>query len=161
MMRRLVTFLALSCATPALACNPDLIGRLDLPVRDDGDVRLDVAEILSTEGGEWKVWLGPNGEAEEIVRIDYGEMGRVETRLLIGSAEAYALTHTLYSYAAPIYAEGARTVRIETDIYAFCAGELLVPPEDFGINADYAKAAAKVAATFRAEEIADYVPASF
>ncbi|MBJ3783370.1 hypothetical protein [Devosia sediminis] len=157
-MRNLFILLMLGATSPVLACNPALVERLDAPVRDDADTVLDVAEIQSVEGGEWKVWMGDDGTAEEIVRIDYGEMGRLETRMVLDGAAAYGVTQTRYHYAAPIYAEGAATVRIETDIYVFCDAALELPPEDFGLNEDYAAAAKSAVAAFDAAEIAAYLP---
>ncbi|SMQ71988.1 hypothetical protein SAMN06295905_1974 [Devosia lucknowensis] len=159
MTRTLIILFAATCTTPALACNPGLFERVDQPVRDTADISFDVAEIQSTEGGEWKVWRDADGDTNEVARIDYGEMGRLETRMVVESTDAYAVLATRYGYAAPIYVEGAMTVRVETDIYMFCDGELLTPPEDFGLNEDYAKAAERARATFDAPEILEYLPA--
>jgi hypothetical protein len=159
MIKSLAFSLVFVTATPVWACNPELFARLDTPLRDEADMALDVAEIASTEGGEWRIWTpGKSGEGE-VARIDYGEMGRTETRLLKQSDDAFAITQTVHRYGVPIYVEGSMTVRVETDIYMFCDGALLVPPEDFGADPDYVARAEAARAVFRAEEVADAVPA--
>lgn len=157
MKRTLIAILVFSATSPAIACSPALFERLDVPLREEADSSRDVAEIQSTEGGEWKIWQGADGATEEIARIDYGEMGRSEARLLVEGPNAYAITRTLYRYSVPIYVEGSMTVRVETDIYMFCDGELLEPSEDFGSDPEYAASAEAARAVFRAEEIADVV----
>lgn len=157
MTRAFIILLVLSCATPALACNPDLFARLDLPLREAADVALDVSEVQSTEGGEWKLWQGSDGSTDEVARIDYGEMGRLVTRLFMDGATDYGITQTRYTYSVPIYVENSITTRIETDIFLFCDGKLLLPAEDFGVDPDYAQRADDARAVFGAEEIADYV----
>lgn len=158
MIRTLAAFLLAASTSPALACNPALLERLDQPIEEQADETREVAEIQSAEGGEWKIWTTAAGGTAEVARIDYGEMGRSQTRLLIESEDAFAITRTLYRYSVPIFAEGSMTVRVETDIYMVCDGKLLAPGEDFGVDPSYAEAADAARAVFRAEEIADLVP---
>src|SRR5690606_40918151 len=70
-------------AGPVLACNPDLFERLDTPLRTEADVSFEAKERASTEGGEWRIWSASADDGAEVARIDYGEMGRTETRLMI------------------------------------------------------------------------------
>jgi hypothetical protein len=158
MIKSLATLLIFVTAGPVLACNPDLFERLDTPLRTEADVSFEAKERASTEGGEWRIWSASADDGAEVARIDYGEMGRTETRLMIESPEAYAITQTVHRYGVPIYVEGSMTVRIETDIYMFCDGALLLPPEDFGADPDYLERAEAARAVFRAKEISDVVP---
>ncbi|GEM_PF-3432530 len=156
---RTALLIAIISASPALACSPSLHERLDQPLRETADDTFDVSEVQSVEGGEWKVWQRPDGSgAEEVVRIDYGEMARLETRLVIDGPDDYAITQARYLYSVPMYLEGSTVVRIETDIYMYCDGALVLPSEDFGVFPDYVAKADEAAATFRAEEIAEDVP---
>ena len=151
--------LALSlCATPALACSPALFERLDAPLSAPPDESIDVAEIRSVEGGEWQAWRGGDGAAHEVARIDYGEMGRLVSRLVVEAPGAYAVTVTQFIYSVPIYIAGSTTIREEKDIYLFCDGQLLQPGEDFALDPAYAERAAEALALFDAPEIAGHLP---
>lgn len=161
MTRYWIVLLSLVGTTPALACSPGLLERLDRPMQNEADVSLDVAETQSTEGGEWKLWEREDGSTEEVARIDYGEMGRLETRLIVEGDADYAVTQARYSYSVPIYVEDSITTRVETEIFYFCDGSLLLPPENFGADPDYVQRAEDARATFSAKEVSQYLPAGF
>jgi hypothetical protein len=161
MTRYFIVLLSLVGATPAMACSPGLLERLDLRMQDGPHLSLDVAQTQSSEGGEWKLWQRADGSTEEVARIDYGEMGRLETRLLVDEDADYAVTQSRYSYSVPIYVENSITTRIETEIFYFCDGSLLLPAEDFGGDPDYVRRAEDARATFSAEEVSQYLPAGF
>jgi hypothetical protein len=147
-------------AAPALACDGGpLFELMDAPLPAQPDTAFDVAEVDSTEGGNWDVYLGPDGKARNLVRTDFGEVGRYQTRLIVSSPDAYAVTTTRYIYSAPAYVPGSTTVREEKDIYVFCGGKLYLPEEDFGLGEDYKGEAADALATFDAAEVSQYLPA--
>lgn len=150
------TLLALM-ASPVLACNEALFARLDAPPGTEPGLSIDVTEIGSTEGGEWQIWPDEAGTVE-MVRVDYGEMGRSASRLVVVAPDAYAITMTEFSYSAPIYVSGSSTVRQETDIFVFCEGRLHLPGEGFGVSESYAAKAREALAVFDAAEIAEYLP---
>ncbi len=160
MIKTAALMVFLAAAAPAWACNPDLYHQLDTHPSGEPDMSLDVEERASTEGGEWRIWKQGTNAVTEAVRIDYGEMGRVETRLVIQTEHAYAITQTTYRYGVPIFVEGSMTVRVETDIYMFCKGDLLLPPAEFGVGPDYVEGAETARSAFLAPEIADWVPIS-
>ncbi|MBX3530600.1 MAG: hypothetical protein KF849_08330 [Rhizobiaceae bacterium] len=147
--------------SPVLACDGGrLFGMIDAPLPAQADVSFDVAVVDSTEGGNWDVYLAVGGKlAENLVRTDFGEVGRYQTRLVVSSPDAYAVTATRYIYSAPAYVSGSTTVREEKDIYVFCDGKLYLPEEDFGLGEDYKGQAADALATFDAEEVKAYLPA--
>lgn len=160
-MRKLLpaAFCAL-LAAPALACDGgQLFELMDAPLAERPDTTFDVAEIDSTEGGSWDVYLGAGGKARNLVRTDFGEGGRFAARLVVSTPQAYAVTTTLFIYSAPNYVSGSTTIREEKNIYVFCDGRLYLPEEDFGLGDDYAKAAAEALATFDAAEVSQYLPA--
>lgn len=157
----LISVAAFLISSPVLACDGGMLFELmettppPLP-----DASFEVAEVDSTEGGEWQVWLGPDGRtARYLVRNDYGEGGRYAARLIVSSPAAFAVTSTVFIYSAPNYVEGATTVREEKDIFVFCDGRLLLPAEDFGLDPDYQAKAAEALKTFDAGEVAAYMPA--
>jgi len=98
-------------ALPAHACDGGpLFERLAAAPTTQPDRRLDVAEIQSTEGGEWQVWLAEGGAARELVRVDYSESGRDVARLVVSSPPALAVTRTSYLYSAPGYVSGSMVI---------------------------------------------------
>lgn len=154
-----ILLLSMCLATsPALACDPALFDRITVPMPTLADETIDVSELTSTEGGEWQVWRNADGAVDQLARIDYGEMGRVAARLVVSSADAYAITQTTVLYSAPLYVEGSMPIREETDIYVFCSGELAGPGEGFTLDAAYVAAAEQVRAIFNAPEIAEVLP---
>ncbi len=108
-------------SAPAFACDGGkLFGMIDAALPAQANVTLDVAEVDSAEGGNWEIYLGSDGNTlENLVRTDFGEVGRYATRLIVCSPNAYAVTTTRYSYSAPAYVSGSTTVREEKDIYVF------------------------------------------
>ena len=158
-MKRLLaapTLLALM-VSPVMACNEALFARLDAPPGTEPGLSIDATEIGSTEGGEWQIWPDVAGTVE-MVRVDYGEMGRLASRLVVIAPDAYAIATTEFSYSAPIYVSGSSTIRQETDIFVFCAGRLHLPDEGFRVSEAYAAKAAAALAVFDAPEIAEYLP---
>jgi hypothetical protein len=119
----------------------------------------DVAEVGSTEGGSWDVYFAPDGKTVvNLVRNDYGEAGRRQTRLVVSSPDAWAITDTTFMYSAPNYVAGVTTIREEKDFFVYCSGHLYLPEEpDLGPGAEYPAKAAEVLKTFDAPEVAEYV----
>jgi len=146
-------------STSALACDGGpLFELMDAPLPLQAGETFDVAEVQSTEGGEWKVYFAPDGKTvQNLERHDYGEGGRWAARLIVSSPDAYAIRNTTYGYSAPNNVSGATTIREETDIFIFCAGKLHLPEEEFGLDPEYRKKAAEALKTFDAPEVAKYV----
>lgn len=159
MPRILTAFLFALAATPAFACNGDLYDMLNAEPAGQPDASFDVAEVGSTEGGEWKVWLAADGRtARDLQRHDYGEGGRRATRLVVNSPAAFAITDTDVAYSAPNYISGSIPIREVKDIYVFCDGRLLLPEEEgFGPDPAYVEASKAALATFDAAEVKQYV----
>src|SRR5690606_41826346 len=87
-------------ASPVLACNEALFVRLDAPPGTEPGVSIDVTELGSTEGGEWQIW--PDGAGSvEMARVDYGELGRSASRLVVVAPDADALATTALRSSAP------------------------------------------------------------
>lgn len=152
--------LFLAFTTPALACDGGrLFELMDAPLALPADRTFDVAEVDSTEGGEWQVWIGSDGRAAEtIVRTDYGEGGRYMARLTVSKPTAYAVATTRFIYSAPNYVAGSITIKEEKDIYVWCDGRLLLPEEEgFAPDPAYVDAAAEALEIFRAPEVRNFV----
>ena len=161
MTRIALSVLLAFASTPAFACDAEgmLFTLMDMPLDGQPSYSFDVAEVGSTEGGDWQVWLAPDGKTvRNLVRTDYGEGGRRATRLVVAAPGAYAVTDTDYVYSAPNYIEGSITIREEKDIYVFCDGKLLLPKGDFGPDPAYAAGAKEALATFDAAEVKQYMP---
>ncbi len=158
-MRRLCLALLCLMAAPAFACDGGpLYEMMEAPLPAKPDKSFEVSEIGSVEGGDWEVYFKPGSETLAwLVRNDYGESGRLQTRLIVSSPEAYAITSTTYMYSAPNYTSGAITIREERDIFVYCGGKLLLPEEDFGLDPAYAGKAKEAMKTFDAPEVAAYV----
>jgi hypothetical protein len=159
-MQKLAATLLLFLATPAFACDGGpLFEMMAAPLSGKPDTSFDVSEVGSTEGGSWEVYFKADGKTlANLVRIDYGESGRLETRLIVSSPEAYAVTSTDFNYSAPNYVSGSTAIREEKDIFVYCSGKLHLPEEDlFGLIPDYPAKAAEVMKTFDAAEVAQYV----
>lgn len=123
------------------------------------DESIDVADVQSTEGGAWDVYLSADGQgAAHIVRIDFGEGGRWSARLSVASPGDSAVATTHFIYSAPYYVPASTTIREEKDIFVFCDGALLLPGEDFGHSDEYVARAAEALRIFDAGEIAAYMP---
>ena len=160
MNRLSLILVACILAAPALACDGGpLFEMIDAPLPAQSAKNFDVAEVESTEGGSWDVYVAPDGKTlTNLVRTDYGESGRWQARLIVSSPVAYAITATHYVYSAMIYTSGQITMREEKDIFVFCDSKLLLPEEDFlGVGPEYEKKAAEALKTFDAPEVADYV----
>ena len=99
--RLLSFFLCLSC--PAFACDGGpLFDLIDKPLPAQPSETFDVAEVDSTEGGDWHVYLDADGKTlRNLIRNDYGEGGRRATRLIVSSPDAYAIRDTTFGYSAP------------------------------------------------------------
>jgi hypothetical protein len=159
-MNRLLLLSLLLLSTPAFACDGGpLFEMMAAPLSGQPDKTFDVSEVGSTEGGGWEVYFKPDGKSlANLIRIDYGESGRLETRLIVSSPEAYAVTSTDISYSAPNYVSGSIAIREEKDIFVYCSGKLHLPEEDLiGLAPGYAKKAAEAMKTFDATEVAQYV----
>lgn len=162
-MLRLPILALLLATTPAFACDGGVLSNLmESRLPPEAPESFDVAEIKSVEGGAWGIYRAggqpETGIVTDIMRTDYGEAGRLETRLTVSSPEAYAVTVTRFVYAAPIYATGAAVIREEKDIFRFCDGALYLPEEGFGPGEEYVAKAKEALATFDAAEIKKYVP---
>jgi hypothetical protein len=160
MNRLLVLPLLLLLSTPASACDGGpLFEMMAAPLPKQADKSFDVGEVLSAEGGSWDVYLEPDGKSvANLVRTDYGETRRLETRLIVSSPAAYAVTSTTYHYSVPIFASGLIAIREEKDIFVYCSGKLYLPEEDLlGLAPDYPNKAAEAMKTFDAAEVAQYV----
>ena len=144
-------------APPALACDDALFEIMNAALPPAPTESFDVEEVQSTDGGAWDVHRGEDGALRHLVRADFGETGRRAVRLDHASPTAYAISSTRYFYSAPYYVGGATTIREEKDIFTFCDGKLMVPEEDFGLDAGYAGKATEALAVFDATEVAGLV----
>jgi hypothetical protein len=152
-------FLAL-IAAPAFACDDEgtIFPMIFVSPAGEPAAAFDVTEQQSVEGGEWQVWFGPDGKTvQNLMRSDYGEGGGSETRLIIASPEAYAITSSLYIYSAPANIPGSSTIREEKDIFVYCKGKLLLPEGDYGVDQAYLDKAKEALAAFDAAEVKQYV----
>jgi hypothetical protein len=146
-------------ASPAAACDGGVLhGLMETPLNEGDAESFDVAEQASVEGGAWYIFRDAQGAVKNVMRVDYGETGRLATRLTVSSADAYAVTVTRFGYSAPLGVSGSSTIREEKDIYLFCDGKLYLPEEDFGMTEGYAAKAAEALATFDAAEVQDVLP---
>lgn len=151
--------LALSAA-PAIACDDQgtIFGLVFASPAGEPATRFDVTEQQSVEGGEWQVWFGPDGKTvQNLVRSDYGEGGSSETRLVVASPQAWAITSSLFIYSAPANVPGSSPIREEKDIFVYCKGKLVVPEGDFAVDQSYLDKAKEALATFDAAEVRQYV----
>lgn len=147
-------------SAPASACDARLFELMDAALPTQPDMTFDVAEVDSTEGGNWDVYFARGTRmAENLVRTDFGEGGRFAVRLVVASPQAYAVTTTLHIYSAPIYIAGSTTIREEKNIYLFCDGVLYLPAEDFGPGEEYVASGKEALAAFDAAEVKEYLPA--
>ena len=105
--------LAAGLAAPASACDGGpLFELMEARLPAHPDKNFDVAEVDSTEGGNWDVYYGPDGKTPRfVVRTDYGESGYWQSRLIVSSPDAYAITATTYMYSAPNYTSGSTVIR--------------------------------------------------
>lgn len=159
MTRLAVLLLALTASAPAFACDGGpLYEQMQVTPAGAPGATFDVAEVGSTEGGDWQVWLGPDGKtARELIRNDYGEGGRHATRLSISSPTAFGIRDTDVIYTAPSYISGSSTMREETDVYVFCDGKLLLPEGEYGPDPSYLEASKEALAVFDAPEVKQYL----
>jgi hypothetical protein len=156
-MNRFVVLLLVPCelATPAFACNAPLFEMIDAALPAQPGKTFDVTDVQSTEGGEWNVYFAPDGpRLTNLVRTDYGELGRSSTRLIVSSPDAYAVAKTNYMYHAILDATDAVE---ETHVFVFCQGKLSPPEQGLGTNPEYQKDAETALKTFDAPEVAEYV----
>lgn len=105
----------------------------------------EVSDIQSTEGGLWQIYRRKDGKLHSIVRIDGGESGMGERRLSIVDAKTYGIAVTRVDYLRHAFIdEGGPngTAKRTTEYYYFCAGKLLVPPEQYATVAIAGYAAA-------------------
>jgi hypothetical protein len=152
-------FLVLT-TSPALACDDEgtIFPMIFVSPVGEPAVTFEVSEQQSVEGGEWQVWFGPDGKTvQNLVRGDYGEGGSSETRLIVASPDAYAITFSLYLYSAPANIPGSTTIREEKDIFVYCKGKLLVPEGDIEMDQAYLDKAKETLAEFDAPEVKQYV----
>lgn len=145
----------------AHACDRDgLAAIIDAPLPAKAGKSFNVADVDSTDGGEWEIYFGPDGRTPRtILRTDYGESGRTQARLTILSAGAYAVARKQSVYSVPYAVEGSTTIRETRDIYLFCDGRLVTPDKESWDGDAYEKAARETLATFDAAEIKPLLPA--
>ncbi|HTV69999.1 MAG TPA: hypothetical protein VMF90_15820 [Rhizobiaceae bacterium] len=159
-MRLLLALLLLATA-PAFACDGGrLFEMMAAQLPAEPTLSVDVADVQSVEGGVWDIYRAAGGAIANLVRTDFGEGGRLETRLVVSSPAAYAVTVTQFIYSAPLHISGSITIREEKDIYVFCDGKVLLPdPAELDPDSAYAAKAFRALATFDAAEIKTQVPA--
>jgi hypothetical protein len=152
--------LAAVLSQPAAACPgtrlPSLIAASSLGKLA---AEFDVSEMQSAEGGSWRVFLGTkSGKPVNIVRTDFGETGRLETRMVIASPDAYAVIQTRYRYSSTIGDPDMKTSVSERDEWMFCGGRLQAPKAVPSADLAGFELAAEAARTvFKAAEIGAYV----
>ncbi len=153
---RLSIFALLFFAVPAWAeCDLAVIeSALDAPLSGMKPTEFDVSDISSTEGGAWSVYREADGRLNTIMRNDYGESGRQESRLSVVNRASYGIAVTRIDYLRHAFLEEAgpnATARRSTDFYYFCDGKPHMPLEGASlvdINA-YKEQAAKALADMR------------
>lgn len=156
----LVLAAAMIVSPAAAACDGPLLKRLmDAPLPERASDTIDVMEQQSAEGGTWEIHIDEtSGKPRYLVRTDFGETGRQQTRLTIAAPDSFAIARIRFIYSAPIYIAGSDVIRQETDFYVYCDGKLALPsPEDAGDRPDYRRAADEAWKTFEAGEISIHV----
>lgn len=142
------TALLLGCSTAALAECP--VGDIEklLSTSLDG-VRMTekpVTDIQSTEGGAWRIYGEAGGKFRAIVRIDAGESGMNEMRLVAVNARAYGISSTRVDYLRHAFIDEAGpngTARRTTQYFYYCDGKLYEPPTTYStLDGSYAEAGA-------------------
>lgn len=162
MRAALAALMALVMAAPASACPGTRLASL-IAASSLGKLaaEIDVADVQSAEGGNWRVYLGTaSGKPVNIVRSDYGETGRLEHRLVIASPEDYAIIRTRLSYSSSIADPNMKTSVAERSIWTFCGGKLQDPAGATGAALSKLRNEASAAReVFDAAQVAPYVEA--
>ena len=161
-MKRLCLLLQLGSAGPAQSCDLDpLTAALAAPLEQRQALEFEVAVPQMTEGGVWRIYRDNTKNVTDILRLDGGESGRIETRLSFAGPRLYGISRTRFDYIRHAFLEGPFAIaRVETHFYYFCGGKPYAPPQDSTMldNPVHVKEAEAARAGFlRAKEIAAYV----
>jgi hypothetical protein len=155
--------LLLSKAALAAGCDLDAISAaLDASLEGMKPYEREAVETQSTEGGGWQVFREKDGRLNTVVRSDFGESGRNDTRLSAVNRETWGISATRTDYNRHAFAEDGgpfAVVRKTTVYYFFCGGKLYTPPPEWSTTGeDYAVEAGKAKeAFFKATEISEFV----
>jgi hypothetical protein len=136
----LFTLAILSLSKPALAdCGIDaMMAAIEAPLDSVQSVERDASDVKSTEGADWKIYRDKDGRLNTIIRTDYGETFRLETRLSVVNRKDYIIEEHHERYSNPIgdllpklpgENEAVRlpSYRIIKTYFFFCGGRALVP----------------------------------
>jgi hypothetical protein len=116
-----------------------------LPEKADSEI--EAKDFESTDGASYFIYLNADKKPDRIVRIDFGEMGRNVTKLIVGTPTDVMLESSKEFYNVPYTMPGSFTVRRESVFYFFCNGKLQQESEA-DPNSEYAKSAKIVAESF-------------
>ena len=157
MNRLSLVLLACTFAAPAFACDGGpLFEMMDAGLPKQVAKTFEVSEVVSTDGGEWNVYFAPDGKT---VAISSGTILASPGDGMRGSSSPRL--KPMPSPPRTTSTQCRTTWRIrcreEKDIFVFCKGKLLLPPEGGGADPEYEKKAAEALKTFDAPEVAEYV----
>jgi hypothetical protein len=75
----------------------------------------------STEGGQWDIYLRPDGALHSIVRRDFGETGQYKARASFLTKDDFVIVTTIVRYRSPISPEHpVEIVSTTSTAYYFC-----------------------------------------
>ena len=111
----------------------------------------DVTDIQSTDGGIWQIYREKDGRLNTIIRTDFGESGRGETRLGVVNRQTYGIAQSRIDYLRHAFIEQGPNgdARRTTDYFYYCGGKAFMPNPDVTIIdvAAYRKNAAEAQKT--------------
>lgn len=99
---------------------------LGRPLEGLSRLERDATDIQSTEGGQWEIFREKDGRVHTIIRTDFGEIGRTETRLTVINRRTYGIAVSTITYTRHLYQteEGPLGTRSRnTDFHYYCDGK--------------------------------------
>jgi hypothetical protein len=156
--------LGIATAGPLLSCPIEKIAHATRePLDRYKKTEISAREVHSLEGAVWQVYLRNDGALHSIVRLDFGEMGQMQTRASFVAADTFGIVVTTLKYDAPI--DPNRRVRIaerSSTAFYFCDGSNVVylpanPQEDASAPEAMRRAKWLRAMIFNSQEIAPYL----
>jgi len=118
---------ALTMATfgAAFGCSVvELAKKVHEPLQAYRKKEVEARKWHSAEGGAWHTYVTRNGRLHSIVRIDYGETGRSQTRASFLDAKDFGIEVVTERYAEPIGSgRPTRVVSRSSVVYFFCEAD--------------------------------------
>ncbi len=138
----------------------ELAKKVGEPLQAYKKIEVEAHKWHSTEGGVWHVYLSRNGRLHSIVRTDYGEMGKTQTRVSFLDAKNFGIEEVTELYAEPIYTKRPTKIASRSTVaYFFCDadGVIYMPvktADDGNAGKPFQEAKALRALFFNAKELA-------